>query len=178
MNRLNIASLAFGAAFGFLFNAAGFNQYNVIHSMLLLQRLDPFLVMGSAVVTAMPILWLLERRRWTTPVGGAMQLRRWPVERKHVLGGIVFGAGWAITGACPGTITGMLSVGNLLGLLPLAGILVGILLRDALTERTGAADRAGQAGASGVGKDSPAISPASTMQAFSSDYTASGTATE
>jgi uncharacterized protein len=139
VNRLNIASVIFGAAFGFLFNAGGFNQYNVIHGMLLLQRPDPFFVMGSAVATAMPILWLLERRRWTTPVGEVMQLHRWSIERKHILGGTIFGAGWAITGACPGTITGMLSVGNLLGLLPLAGILAGILLRDAVCERAVAA---------------------------------------
>ena len=135
MNRLNIASIIFGAAFGFLFNAGGFNQYNVIHGMLLLQRPDPFFVMGSAVATAMPILWLLERRRWITPLGETMELRRWSIERKHILGGTIFGAGWAITGACPGTVTGMLSVGNLLGLLPLAGILAGILLRDAISER-------------------------------------------
>lgn len=136
MTRHNVAILFFGAAFGFLFNAAGFNQYDVIHRMLLLQNLSPFLVMGSAVLTAAPLLWLLERRHWQTVLGGELTLRRWAPERKHVLGGIIFGAGWAITGACPGTISGMLAVGNLLGLLPLAGVLAGITLRDMISERT------------------------------------------
>ncbi|HZU13369.1 MAG TPA: DUF6691 family protein [Chloroflexota bacterium] len=135
MNRLNVACALIGTSFGFCFCAAGFNRYDVIHRMLLLQNLTPFLVMGSAVLTAMPLLWLLERRRWRTPLGGDLQLRRWPVERKHVLGGAVFGCGWAITGACPGTISGMLGAGSLFGIVTLAGFLGGMLLRDTVAER-------------------------------------------
>lgn len=135
MNRLHSASLLFGAAFGSLFAAAGFNQYDVVHATLLLQHLDPFLVMGSAVATAMPILWLLERRGLRTALGGTLALRRWPVERKHIYGGLVFGTGWAITGACPGTAAAMLAAGSLLGAVPLTGIVVGIALRDTVVER-------------------------------------------
>ena len=135
MSRLNLAAAFFGAAFGFLFSAAGFNQYDIVHRTLLLQYLDPFFVMGSAVATAMPILWVLERRGWRTPLGGALALRRWPLERTHLYGGVVFGVGWAITGACPGTVAAMLAAGSLLGLVPLAGIIAGIFLRDAIAER-------------------------------------------
>ena len=138
MNRLNLASLAFGAAFGVLFAAAGFNQYDIVHNTLLLRYLDPFFVMGSAVATALPLLWWLERRGFHTPLGGALQLRRWPVERKHIYGGVVFGTGWAVTGACPGTTSTMAAAGSVLGLVTLAGILVGIVLRDTVAERTGA----------------------------------------
>ena len=135
MSRLNLAAACFGAAFGFLFSAAGFNQYDIVHRTLLLQYLDPFFVMGSAVATAMPILWVLERRGLRTPLGGALALRRWPLERKHLYGGAVFGIGWAITGACPGTVAAMLAAGSLLGLVPLVGIIAGIYLRDAIAER-------------------------------------------
>ncbi len=135
MSRLNLAAAFFGAAFGFLFSAAGFNQYDIVHRTLLLQYLDPFFVMGSAVATAMPILWVLERRGWRTPLGGALALRRWPLERKHLYGGVVFGTGWAITGACPGTISAMLAAGSLLGLVTLVGIFAGIFLRDTIAER-------------------------------------------
>jgi uncharacterized membrane protein YedE/YeeE len=127
-----------GATFGFLFCAAGFNQYDVIHRMLLLQNFSPYLVMGSAVLTAMPLLWLLERRKWRTPFAGELQLKRWPVERKHLLGGSVFGVGWAVTGACPGTISGMLGAGSLLGFVTLAGFFGGMFLRDTVAERAAA----------------------------------------
>ncbi|MBA2276780.1 MAG: YeeE/YedE family protein [Chloroflexia bacterium] len=135
MSRLNVVCGLFGAAFGFLFAAAGFNQYDVIHRMLLLQDFAPFLVMGSAMATALPILWLLERRRWRTPLGGELDLRRWPVERKHLWGGLVFGTGWAITGACPGTASTTLASGSLLGIVLIVGMVAGIALRDIVAER-------------------------------------------
>lgn len=135
MNRLNAFCAFVGTSFVFLFCAAGFNRYDVIHRMLLLQDFNPYLVMGSAVATAMPLLWLLERRRWRTPLGGSLELKRWPVERKHLLGGVVFGAGWAITGACPGTISGMIGAGSVLGFVTLGGFLGGMLLRDMVVER-------------------------------------------
>lgn len=136
MKRLNVTALAFGAAFGFLFAAAGFNQYDIVHDVLLLRYLDPFYVMGSAVAIAMLTLWLLERRGWTTPLGGTLELRRWPVERKHVYGGVTFGLGWALIGACPGTVSTMIMAGGFLGVVPLAGILIGMLLRDRVAERS------------------------------------------
>ena len=135
MSRLNAVSLFFGPTFGFLFCAAGFTQYDVIHRMLLLQNAAPYLVMASAVATALPVLWLLERLGWHTPLGGKLQPRRVPIERRHVLGGTVFGAGWALTGACPGTVSGMIGTGGLMGFVTLAGILVGIAARDRVAER-------------------------------------------
>lgn len=128
--------LLFGLAFGFLFAAAGLNQYDVIHRMLLLENFDPFLIMGSAVGTALPILWLLERRGWRSPLGGPLELRRWAIERRHLYGGVVFGTGWAVTGACPGTLSTTLGAGSLLGLPMVAGVLLGIALRDLIAERT------------------------------------------
>ncbi len=135
MSRLNGVCGLFGLAFGFLFAAAGFNQYDVIHKMLLLQSVAPFLIMGSAMGTALPILWLLERRRWQTPLGGPLTLRRWSAEPKHIWGGVVFGTGWAITGACPGTASTALGAGSLLGIVLIGGIVAGIALRDAVDER-------------------------------------------
>jgi uncharacterized membrane protein YedE/YeeE len=129
VNRLHAVCAVFGIAFGSVFAAAGFNQYDTIHQMLLLEDLEPFLVMGSAVATAMSVLWLLERRRWQTPLGGALELLRWAIERKHLLGGVVFGTGWAITGACPGTAATTLGAGSVMGMV------AGIALRDAVAER-------------------------------------------
>ena len=60
---MNRVGLLFGIAFGFLIAAAGFGDADFIHRMLLLQNWYPYLVFGSAVVTAMPLLWLLQRAR-------------------------------------------------------------------------------------------------------------------
>jgi len=121
VNRLHLTCALFGLPFGAVFSAAGFNQYDTIHRMLLLEDAGPFLTMASAVGTAMGLLWWLERRRWRTTMGGSLELRRWNVEGKHVWGGIVFGTGWAITGACPGTASTTLGAGSLMGIVLVAG---------------------------------------------------------
>jgi uncharacterized membrane protein YedE/YeeE len=130
MNRVHLTAGVFGTLFGFAFTGAGLNQYDVIHRMLSLRNFDPFLIMGSAMATALPILWLLERRAWVTPMGGRLALRRWPVDRGHVTGGVIFGIGWALTGACPGTASTTLGAGSLLGLVLIAGMVAGFGLRD------------------------------------------------
>jgi hypothetical protein len=132
MNRLNSASGLFGIAFGFLFASAGLNQYDVIHAMLLLENFEPFLIMASAMATALPVLWVLERRKWTTLIGGPLKLRRWPIGREHVVGGVIFGTGWAITGACPGSASTTLGAGSLPGIALIVGMVAGIALRDNL----------------------------------------------
>ena len=63
-------------------------------------------------------------------MGGNLELRRWNVESKHLWGGIVFGTGWAITGACPGTASTTLGAGSLMGIVLVAGMITGIALRD------------------------------------------------
>lgn len=133
--RLNWVCFLFGAAFGLFFAAAGLNQYDVIHDMLLLRNFEPYLIMGSAMLTALPLLWLLERRRWTTPLGGVIQLSHRAFERKHIYGGVVFGTGWAITGACPGTLSTTLGAGSLMGLPMVVGAIAGIAVHDVIVSR-------------------------------------------
>jgi hypothetical protein len=133
--RVNLIALFFGVTFGFAFSAAGFNQYDIVHRTLLLQYWAPWLVFASAIGTAFPVLWLLEARGWHTPLGGKLTPKRWALDRDRVLGGMVFGVGWAVTGACPGTVSTMVVAGGLLGIVPLAGILTGIVLRDSVAER-------------------------------------------
>jgi hypothetical protein len=129
VNRL---ALALGIAFGFGLGAARLNDYDVIHNMLLLREPDVFLLMASAMAVALPALWLLERSRWRTPSGEVMRLSRSKIERKHVFGSAVFGTGWAITGACPGTALAMPAAGVVLGLPVIAGVVVGQVLREGI----------------------------------------------
>lgn len=140
MTKLSGIYLLFGIAFGLVFAGAGFNQYDVIHQMLLLKNAGPFLTMGSAVGTAMLTLWIFERRGLQTPFGGRLALRRWAPERKHLLGGIVFGTGWAITGACPGTASTTLGGGSVLGIVLVIGMVAGIGARDLIVARQDARD--------------------------------------
>ncbi len=127
---MNIFIVLIGMAFGFLIVATGLSNYTVIHDMLLLREPDVFLLMGSSFAVAMPLLWILRRRSWKTPMAGELNLNRVPNERKHVYGGAIFGAGWAAAGTCPGPAIGMAASGGLLGLIVMAGLGSGIILRN------------------------------------------------
>jgi uncharacterized membrane protein YedE/YeeE len=119
-----------GMVFGFLIVASGLGDYTLIHDMLLLRGPDVFLLMGSSFAVAMPLLFILRRRRWKTPMAGELELNQVEIEQKHVYGGALFGAGWAVAGTCPGPAIGMVAGGSFLGLVVMAGLGTGILLRN------------------------------------------------
>ena len=59
----------------------------------------------------------------------------WTVERpaaRHCYGSVIFGAGWAIAGTCPGPVAVMVGEGRFGGLFVAAGLIVGISLNGAL----------------------------------------------
>ena len=127
---MNLFTFLVGLTFGFLIVASRLSDYTAIHDMLLLREPDVFLLMGSSFAVAMPLLWILRRRSWKTPMAGGLQLNRVEIERKHLYGGAIFGAGWAAAGTCPGPAIGMAASGGLLGIVVMAGLGLGIILRN------------------------------------------------
>jgi hypothetical protein len=138
---LKRAGFLTGLAFGLILVAARVNEYDVIHDMLLLREPDVFLLMGSAVATAAPLLWLLRRSAWRTPYGGPIAMVRHPVTRESILGSIVFGAGWAVTGSCPGPVLAMAGGGGLLALPIMLGLWIGQALHDRRIASPGTGER-------------------------------------
>lgn len=127
-----IVALLVGIGFGAVLVAARLNEFNTIHKMLLLQEVDVFLLMGSAIATAAPILWWLRRSHWRTPSGEVMAVPTEPVQRKHVFGAVLFGTGWAVTGACPAPALLMAATGTIMGLPLITGLMLGAALRDSI----------------------------------------------
>lgn len=134
MNRGTRAStIAVGAAFGFLITGSGFGNYTTIHQALLLRSWYLYAVFASAVAVAAAGLALL-RGAGTTRYGGPLRLPHAPARPRHLYGAVIFGAGFALTGTCPGGAVAMVATGGLGGLLVLAGLVTGLWLRGA-TER-------------------------------------------
>lgn len=131
--RLNAVGLLFGALFGGLLTGANLHEYDTIHAMLRLDEPDVFFLMASAIGVSAPLLWLLERRGVVTPFGGPMSLSRSKPQRHHVLGGALFGLGWAFAGTCPAPALIMVSSGAMLGLVTIPGIFLGLHLRERQT---------------------------------------------
>jgi hypothetical protein len=73
----------------------------------------------------------LLRRAGTTRYGGPLRLPHGPARRPHLYGAAIFGAGFGLTGTCPGGAVAMVATGGLGGLLVLAGLVSGMWLRGA-----------------------------------------------
>lgn len=107
-------------AFGFLLTAGGLTDHGTVHDSLLFRDSYAFLVMGSAELTAMPLLYALKRRRWMTPLCGPLTITPSRIEPKFVRGGLVFEVGFGISGTCAapasGTSTTDVPAGTVIGL--------------------------------------------------------------
>jgi len=129
-SSLNLTGLGVGAAFGFLIQAAGFGDADFIHRMLLFQNWYPWEVFASAIAIGAPALWVLERRRWVTPLGGQLKLNRTSIKARHIYGGLLFGLGWAFSTTCPVPAIAMVASGGVLGLAVVGGLFTGVLFGD------------------------------------------------
>jgi uncharacterized protein len=125
-----IWGLVFGILFGFLLQKGGATKYDVIIGQLLLIDFTVLKIMLSAVLTGMVGIHLMKTLGWVelNPKSGSMGI--------NVIGGLIFGVGFAVLGYCPGTIAGAIGNGYLDALAGgLAGILIGSGIFAALYPR-------------------------------------------
>lgn len=132
---MNLASGVIGVVFGAMLFGTGMADYDVIHDGLLFRHGHLYLMMAAAMATGIPLLWLLRRRGAKSVFGGPVEVTRDAIERKHIIGGVVFGTGWAIAGTCPGAVAAMAASGKPLALIVMAGVAIGGTLRDVQEER-------------------------------------------
>jgi hypothetical protein len=120
-----IAALAIGVAFGWCLERAGMGSARKLSGQFYLTDLTVFKMMFSAIVTAMLGAFWLGRI-------GVLDLSRVYVPETFVapqlVGGLVFGAGFAIGGLCPGTSCVAAATGRGDGLMLMAGMFSGVLL--------------------------------------------------
>jgi hypothetical protein len=99
--------LAIGLCFGFLLQRGGVTRYEVIMGQLLLRDWTVMKVILTAILTGMIGIYLLR-------IPGLARLHTWSGSfGSTVIGGIIFGVGFAILGYCPGTLAGAAGQGSL-----------------------------------------------------------------
>ena len=98
---------------------------------------DPSLafVMGGAVVVGF-FAFALARRRTTAFLGGAMHLpASRDIDRRLVIGSVVFGIGWGLAGFCPGPALVSLGAGHWQALVFVLAMLAGMAMHDLGAQR-------------------------------------------
>lgn len=133
-------SWIWGIFFGFVLSRIGATDARAIQGMFTLS--DPHLIVVIATAIAITALVFLgfRRGRFGTRSGAPASLSPKPWQRGVIYGGLLFGVGWALSGACPGTAIAQIGEGRAAGLLTFAGILVGAELVRRGTRRAVATD--------------------------------------
>jgi len=110
---------AFGLAFGFLLQKGGVGKFNVLIGQLLLQDWTVAKIMLTAIVVGMIGVFALHHF-------AKVNLHIKPTKiGANIIGGLLFGAGFALVGYCPGTAAVALGQGSWDALFGMAGLIAG-----------------------------------------------------
>lgn len=109
----NLKYLAAGVVFGIIFVKAEVISWFRIQEMFRLQSFHMYGIIGSAVLVGMISVWLIKKFNIKTIYGEPITLTPKKFNKGQIYGGLIFGFGWAITGACPGPLFAQIGTGAL-----------------------------------------------------------------
>jgi hypothetical protein len=124
-----------GVIFGIGLAVGEMARPEVVLDFLQFKDLGLLLVMGGAATVTGVAVAIGERARTTAPLTGRAYARRLKTFDTNVLvGGVVFGVGWGLSGICPGAAYASLGVGNIPILWGVGGMFTGAYLQGWLRE--------------------------------------------
>lgn len=100
-----------GIFFGIVFVKAEVISWFRIQEMFRLDAFHMYGVIGTAVIVGMISLQLIKRFNVKTVQGDPISVAPKQFSKGQIFGGLLFGFGWAITGACPGPLFAQIGAG-------------------------------------------------------------------
>jgi uncharacterized membrane protein YedE/YeeE len=129
--------LVVGAFFGIVLSKAEVVSWYRIFEMFHFDSFHMYGVIGSAIAVGIVFIQVIKRTHMKSTLGSEINIP--PKNRsvaRYLLGGIIFGLGWALTGACPGPMFILLGHGIGVVLVVIASAILGTftygLVRDKL----------------------------------------------
>lgn len=133
MSPLNyLFVLLIGAYLGILFIKSEVARWERIHDMFLFREAHMYLIICTAIVVAMVSMLVIKRFDVRSINGKPIVYKPKLYHKGVIIGGMMFGAGWAITGACPGPIYAQIGSGEWMALVTLTGAMLGMFCYAAL----------------------------------------------
>jgi hypothetical protein len=131
----NLKYSAVGLIFGMIFVKAEIISWFRIQEMFRLQSFHMYGVIGSAVVVGAISVWLIKRFQIRTLQGEEVVFQQKKFDKGQIFGGLMFGLGWAITGACPGPLYAQIGSGFTVIVVTLLSAVAGTWVYGLLRER-------------------------------------------
>jgi uncharacterized membrane protein YedE/YeeE len=114
-----------GALFGIILVKSEVISWFRIQEMFRFQSFHMYGIMGSAVAVGMTSIFVIKKFNVKTILGEKIVLHPRKFSRGQVYGGLLFGFGWALTGACPGPLFAQIGMGYTVVLVTLLSALAG-----------------------------------------------------
>ncbi len=110
--------LLLGIFFGMILTNGEIISWFRIQEMFRFDSFHMYGVIGSAIVVGAVAMMMLKKLNTKSIRGDAIAIERKNLNKGTIIGGTIFGIGWAMTGACPGPLYGL--VGNGYGVFAVA----------------------------------------------------------
>lgn len=107
----NLKYLVLGILFGGILVKSEVISWFRIQEMFRLQSFHMYGVIGSAVIVGIVSVWLIKKFRIRSVYGESIEFIPKKLHKGNIFGGLIFGFGWALTGACPGPLFAQIGTG-------------------------------------------------------------------
>ena len=114
-----------GVVFGIVLTKSEVISWFRIHDMFLFKEAHMYLIIGSAILVGALSVLGLKKLRAAKLIMKEITLKGKDEHRGTIIGGLIFGVGWAITGACPGPIFAQIGAGEYAATVTLVGAVIG-----------------------------------------------------
>lgn len=131
----NLKYLAVGILFGIVFVKAEVISWFRIQEMFRLQSFHMYGIIGSAILVGAISIWLIKRLGIKTVYGETITFHPKKFNKGQIYGGLLFGLGWAITGACPGPLFAQIGTGVTVVIITLLSAIAGTWVYGYIRER-------------------------------------------
>ncbi|HAI85196.1 MAG TPA: transporter [Chitinophagaceae bacterium] len=131
----NLRYLLVGLVFGIVFVKAEIVSWFRIQEMFRLQSFHMYGIIGTAIVVAAISIALIKKFKLKTIDGEPVHFSKKEFNKGQVIGGLLFGLGWGITGACPGPLFAQLGAGLTAVVVVIASAILGTWVYGFLREK-------------------------------------------
>lgn len=107
----NFKYAAWGILFGIVFVKAEIISWFRIQEMFRFESFHMYGVIGTAVIVGLFSVQLIQRLKLRTVHGETIHIPKKEFNKGNIYGALIFGLGWAITGACPGPLFAQVGAG-------------------------------------------------------------------
>jgi hypothetical protein len=131
----NLKYLFTGILFGIILVKSEVISWFRIQEMFHLASFHMYGVIGSAVVTGMISVFIIKKFNIKTIYGQKIEFHPKKMNKGQIYGGLIFGFGWALTGACPGPLFAQIGTGALVVIVTLLSAIAGTWVFGLLREK-------------------------------------------